>query len=159
MLTLSVALFLMIAAVHLATGLGTPVAMHIKRRRKPEPAFMSVRSDDIYMKTDVERLLESGRGPFARLRMVLMDVVAALLVATSILEAAVIWFGLRSGELWALATLVVAGVAVIPYWALVLTLYRSRGADVKLFEVPAWMWIPTLLLLPAAIVGGIALAI
>lgn len=158
MLTLSVALFLMIAAVHLATGLGTPVALHMRRRRGPEPAFMSVRSDDIYMKTDVERLLESGKGPFARLRVVLLDVVAALLVATSILEAAVIWFGLRSGEVWALATLTVAGVSVIPYWALVLTLYRSRGADVRLREIPAWMWVPSLLLLPAAIVGVLAVA-
>ena len=104
MLTLSVALFLTIATVHLVAGIGTPLSLYVRRRGEPA-AFMSVRTDDIYMKTDVEKLLESGRGPFARLRVVLMNVVGGLLVAISILELAVIWFGLRSGEPWALAAL------------------------------------------------------
>lgn len=157
MLKLSVVLFVAAATIHLAAGLGLPISLHLRPR--PGPAFMSVRSDDIYMKTDVERLLEGGSGPFARLRLVLMDVVAAQLVALGLLEFAVVWFALRSGELWALAALVATAVAVLPFWILVIRIYRSRGAVVTLGEIPLFMWGPPVLMVLGAVIGWFALVV
>ena len=58
----------------------------------------------------------------------------------------------------ALAALVVAGLGMVPYWMLVLRPYLALGVSVGLGDVPPFMSIPTIMVLPGLISGALGLA-
>jgi hypothetical protein len=93
----------------------------------------------------------------AQLRSILYLVIAGLLVSLGIVELSLTWFGLHEGQNWALAALAVSGLVMIPFWALVLRPYLAAGAPLGLFSIPPWIWVPSVLLIPATVLGWIGL--
>jgi hypothetical protein len=76
-------------------------------------------------------------------------------VAAGILVVAMAVFALRDGERWALVSLALAGVAVLPFWVLVFRPYVAAGAALSLADLPPFMWVPAALLVPASLLGWI----
>jgi len=50
-----------------------------------------------------------------------------------------------------------AGLAALPFWLLVFRPYAAAGIVVGLGDVPPFMSVPTALLVPAVVLGWIAL--
>lgn len=80
---------------------------------------------------------------------------AGFLVATGLLTTAVAWFGLREPGIWALATLTIEALAVVPYWWVALAPYRSAGISLTLGDIPPFMWVPAIVMPVAGILGWI----
>ena len=83
-------------------------------------------------------------------------VLAGFLVAAGILTAALAWVGLRDPSVWALATLTIVGVAVLPYWWIAFAPYRNAGIRLALSDIPPFMWVPAILMSVASILGWIS---
>jgi hypothetical protein len=84
-------------------------------------------------------------------------IVAGLLVAVGILQGTVTWFGLRNGAPWALPVLVLVGVALVAYWVLALWPYVRANAPLTLGDLPPFIWVPALLLVPATVCSWLGL--
>ena len=82
---------------------------------------------------------------------------AGMLVFSGCIEIGIAWFGLRSGQTWALLTLAIAGIAQIPFWYFVFKPYLNASIHLGLSDIPPFIWIPGVLLLPAIILGWIGL--
>ena len=87
----------------------------------------------------------------------LLTVIAGFLLLAGVLFLFVAWFGLRQGQTWALVSLSVAGILALVFWALSLLPYFRSGIPVTIEDLPPFMWIPALLILPAIILGWIGL--
>jgi len=68
-----------------------------------------------------------------------------MLAAAGILVSAIALFALRTGHRWALATVALAGLVVLPFWLLVFRPYAAAGIEVGLSDVSPFMWVPTAL--------------
>lgn len=90
-------------------------------------------------------------------RWTIVMALSGALAGLGVLEMAVAWFGLRTAQQWALIALSAAGFAVLPFWWLVAEPYIAAGVALGLGDIPPFMSIPALLLLPAVIIGSIGL--
>jgi len=70
------------------------------------------------------------------------------------MASAVVWFGLVRGESWAYLTLILANLALAPYYGLVVGRYVRAGARLRILEIPLLIWVPAILV-PIAIVLGL----
>lgn len=89
----------------------------------------------------------------AKLRSILLILVGGLLVAAGLLIVAVSWFALRAGERWALATLSIVGLAVIPFYLLAARPYLAAGTTIHFLDLPPFIWVTTALWIPASALG------
>ena len=149
----STALFVLYGAVWLLIGVLAPFLHDSAAGRTM--LFLSPRTDTALFGGDPASLLADPA--LARLRSLLMIALGGMLTVSGILVIAVALFALRAGHGWALATLALVGVVVLPYWLLVFRPYASAGIALSLGDIPPFMWVPTALLLPAVILGWIGL--
>jgi hypothetical protein len=152
-LGIGVLLFIVGALVHLFIGALTPVV--IGTAAGNQYPFLSARTDAALYARDPAQLLVDVP-ELRQLRTSLLTVVGGLLVGLAILELAIIWFGLREGQAWALGALSVAGLAMLLVWVLVLRPYLAVG-PVGLADLPPFMWIPAAILFPAIATSWIGL--
>ena len=152
-LGISVALFLFYGAFYIFIGALTPVMMNTEVGR--QVTISSVENDNALLGGQTSDLLQASP-PLAKMRTMLLNIVGGLLVAAGVLVIAVTWFGLRQGQMWALVTLALAGVVVLPFWWLVFRPFAEAGITVGL-ALPPFILIPGLLLIPAAVLGWIGL--
>lgn len=153
-LGISVALFLVWGALYVIIGVLTPVLMD--RGIGTQTLIFSVPTDTVVFGASPADLLRTNR-PVATLRTILLRIVAALLLAAGLLVLTVTWYGLRTGQMWALGALALTGLAVLPYWWLAYQPYARAGARVWLGDMPPFMWVPAALLIPAVILGWLGL--
>jgi hypothetical protein len=78
---------------------------------------------------------------------------SGFLVASGLLTTAVAWFALGSSQIWALVTLTIVGVAVVPYWWIALAPYRDAGIGLTLADIPPFMWLPAIVMPIASLLG------
>ena len=149
----SVALFILYGAFYILIGTLTPIMQNTPAGR--QVTVSSVAKDNALLGAPTADLLQTN-SPLAKLRTMLLNMVAGLLVTAGLLVLAVTWFGLRQGQGWALGALALAGVAVLPFWWLVFRPYAAAGIHVGL-DWPPFMLIPTVLLGPALVLGWIGL--
>lgn len=152
-LGISVALFLFYGAFYIFIGALTPVMMNTEVGR--QVTVSSVEKDNALLGGPLPELMQSDPA-LAKMRTMLMNMVGGLLVAAGILVIAVTWFGLRQGQMWALVTLALVSIVVLPFWWLVFRPFAEAGITVGL-ALPPFMLVPGLLLLPAAVLGWIGL--
>lgn len=152
-LGISVALFLFYGAFYIFIGALTPVMMNSEIGR--QVTVSSAQKDSALLGGPLPELLKASPA-LAKLRTMLLNMIGGLLVVAGILVMAVAWFGLRPGQIWALATLTIAGVVVLPFWWLVFRPFAHAGIGVGL-DLPPFMLVPGLLLLPAALLGWVGL--
>jgi hypothetical protein len=144
-----VALFLVGGIVHLLIGIFTPFAADSDVGRRI--LFLSTRTDTALFGGDPSTMLAADP-VLARLRFTLMLAVGGLLVALGISELCLAWFGLRTGQTWALWALTMGGLAVLPFWLVLLRPYVAAG-PVGVADLPPFIWIPA-----ATFIPGIVLA-
>jgi hypothetical protein len=153
-LGLSVALFLLYGAIYLLIGVLTPIM--VDSSVIPGILIISGRPDTVVFGDTPEHIRQTNP-ILVKLRSIILKMLAGMLVAAGVMVVALAWFGLRQGQAWALGTLAVAGVAVLPIWYLVLRPYFVAGVSLGLGDLPPFMWVPAALLLPAVILGWIGL--
>ncbi|HLE13490.1 MAG TPA: hypothetical protein VI776_01980 [Anaerolineales bacterium] len=83
--------------------------------------------------------------------------IAGFLLLAGVLFISIAWFGLRQAQPWTLTSLFVAGLLALAFWALALSPYFRMGIPVTIGDLPPFIWIPAVLILPAIILGWIGL--
>ena len=150
----SVILFLLYGLVYLLIGALTPIMLNSETGR--QMLIISPRTDSIVFGRSPSELLRDDPALF-QLRTILLIIIGGLLFTAGCFHIALTWFGLRQGHLWALATLAFGGLAVLPFWFLALQPYFRQGVNLSLADMPPFMWVPAVLLLPAIVLGWLGL--
>ena len=153
-LGVSTALFIAMGVLWILIGALT-VPFH-NRGTGSEMLFVSHSTDAAYFGTSPSDLLASTPA-LAKLRTLLLTVIAGFLLLAGSTFVFLAWFGLRQGLAWALATLAIGGVLAIAWWALALLPYFRSGIRVTIGDLPPFMWIPAFLILPAIVLGSLGL--
>jgi hypothetical protein len=120
----------------------------------PQMLFVSNSTDAAYFGDSPERLLASDPA-LLKLRTLLIRVITGFMVLAGLLYVFVAWFALRQGQSWAPASLFVSGFLAICLWAVALAPYVRSGIRLTLGDLPPFMWVPALLLIPAFILGSV----
>ena len=153
-LGISVALFLAFGTLWVLIGaLTVPL---LGKGIGPAIIFVSNSTDEAYFGRSPSELLASDPA-LSKLRTLLLTVIAGFLLLAGVLFLSVAWFGLRQGQTWALTALSVAGILALGFWVLSLLPYARSGIRLTIGDLPPFMWIPALLILPAIILGWIGL--
>lgn len=153
MLRLSYLLFLVSGSIHVVIGVLTPV---FHGRTPISMVIMSPRTDRAFFGVEPEELLATDTS-LRSLRTVVLMMLAGGLVGWGLLEIGLAWFGVRKGEAWPLGTMTVAGLAVLPFWYLAFRPYWRAGIALSVADMPPFIWIPTILFLPAAVLGWLGI--
>jgi len=152
-LGISVVLFLVYGAIYILTGGLTALLLN---KFDAKDLIFSNRTDSIVFGKAPTELLRDDPALF-QLRTILLIIVGGLLFAAGCFHIALTWFGLRQGQMWALTTLTIGGVAILPFWILALRPYFQQSVNLTLADLPPFMWVPAALLLPAVVLGWIGL--
>ena len=152
-LGISVVLFLVVGALYIFTGGATALLLN---KFDLNDLIVSNRTDSIVFGKAPAELLRDDPALF-QLRTILLFIVGGLLFVAGCFQIALTWFGLRQGQMWALATLTIGDVAILPFWILALRPYFQQNVNLTLADLPPFMWIPAALLLPAVVLGWIGL--
>lgn len=147
-------LFLLVGALWLVIGVLTPLLVG---KVGPPILFVSTRTDTVVFGAPPDDVLAASP-QLATLRLMLLRTIGGLLAAAGLLVLAVAWFGLESSGRWALVTLTVVGLAVVPFWWVALTPYRAAGVNLGLGDIPPFMWVPAILMPVASVLGWIGAA-
>ena len=153
-LGVSVALFLAYGTMHLVTGGAFALVAETDLNR--HEIFFTPAADKALFGAPPADLLRDDRA-LVQLRSLTFLVIAAALVGLGIAELALTWYGLREGQGWALAALAVSGLAMFPFWLLVLRPYLAAGAPLGPFDMQPWIWMTGVLLVTGIVLGWIGL--
>jgi hypothetical protein len=152
-LGISVILFLAIGALWILIGALTPFFL---KRDNPDILFVSQGTDTAYFGATPSEAAPPG-SPLAKFRAMLLFVVSGFLLMVGSLVICIAWFGLRQGQPWALPALAVPIVIALGLWALALLPYVRAGISLRVGDLPPFMWIPAVLIVPAVVLGWIGL--
>jgi len=144
-LGLSVALFLVIGLLWVLVGVLTPFLLD-----RGGGLFVNHRTDSAYFGASPEVLLAADPA-LGKLRTVLLTVIAGFPISLGVTFLAVAWFALKEGRVWGLLTLAIAGVVAVLLWAVSLAPYYRAGIGFTLGDLPPFMWVPALLIIPGTI--------
>ena len=111
--------------------------------------IMSPRADREYFREDPEKILHENNQA-KKIRTLVLTLLAGLLITSGILTVSLAWFALRSGQVWSLLTLIIAGICEAPLWFLFFRYYTQAGVHLSLADIPPFIWVPELLMIPAA---------
>ncbi|MEP7004007.1 MAG: hypothetical protein ABI888_05645 [Chloroflexota bacterium] len=151
----AVALFLGWGALNLVIGMVAPIV--IGAGSLPTNILvLSSRTDTAFFGQEPSVLVRDSP-PLRELRIVLFYWLSATLVAFGLLVIAVTWFGLRSGEPWALPVLTACWLIVLVGFALLFKRYTDAGVSLSLADLPPLFHYPAFLVTPAILLGWIGL--
>jgi hypothetical protein len=153
-LSVSRYLFLASGVLWLLIGLATPWA---SERSAGRFGLFVTHDTDLVLYGEEPGKLLATRPDLLTLRRTVLRVIAGLLVAAGILVIGVAWFGLKERSVWAVALLMVVGLAVLPYWWIALAPYRAADIKLSLGALPPFMWIPGVAMPVASVLGWIAI--
>ena len=152
-LGVSVIIFFAIGALWILIGILT-VPLH--KRAAPDILFVSPSTDTAYFGALPSELAPAG-SPLAKFRTLLLTILAGFLLLGGSLVLSIAWFGLKQGQPWALAALAIGVLFAVAFWWLALLPYFLAGIRVGLGDLPPFIWVPTVLILPAVVLGWIGL--
>lgn len=151
-LGIAVILFLLYGAFYILIGILTPFGSESSMGQ--QILIVSMQADESLFKGKPDKLL--GQFPqLALLRRILVRIIAGLLTTAGFLIIMVTWFGLKQAQIWAITTLTIAGMGVLPYWWLSLKPYLDDHIPLTLGDLPPFMWVTAALYVPACILGWI----
>ena len=139
-LIVATALFGLLAVLRLVVGLFVPFAVRAGGGRPGPPGLFHPRPDAAVFGS--EPIGERDAPRVRALGIMMWDWLSGTLVSAGLLELGVVWFGLARGEGWAYLLLVLANLALGPYYALIVARYVRAGARLRLLEVPPLIWAP-----------------
>ena len=155
-LIVSAVFFGLLGALSLVVGLFVPFAIRGGGGQPGPPGLFHPRPDAVLF--GPEPVSERDAARVRTLGIMHFDWLSGNLVSVGILELGLVWFGLARGEVWAYVVLVLANLAVAPYYALIIGRYLRAGIRPSLFEIPPLMWVPAFALPVAIVMGWVALA-
>lgn len=148
-----VALFLGWGAINVVIGLLAPIV-----GRGPvlvaDFLVLSPRTDAAMFGGDPNALVREFP-PLLALQRVLIAWLGATLAAFGLLIIAVTWFGLRSGEPWALPVLAACWLLVLAGFAALFKRYVDAGVSLSLSDLPPLFHYPAFLVTPAIVLSWI----
>jgi hypothetical protein len=155
-LGISVVLFLLIGLFHVVIGVLTPFFIRADRLTTDTDSLLtSTRTDTALFGASPRDLVARDR-PLGVLRLVALNWFAAYMLGLGILQVALAWFGLRAGQSWALWSLTLAGLLMVPAIGTSLGPFARAGVMPGIGEMPPF--ITALILVPvAAVLGWIGL--
>jgi len=153
-LGISVILFLLYGLVYILIGSFTPIMS--QSRIGKTMIILSPRTDEKLFGDKPENLI-SADSTLAKTRKIILNMLAGMLVVSGILLISIAWFGLRTGNTWAMIVLTIAGIVVLPFWWFVFKPYFDAGINITIADVPPFIWVPAMLYLPAITLGWIGL--
>jgi hypothetical protein len=103
------------------------------------------------------RALLDGDPTLLRFRAIVFTALAGVLVGLGIVELALSWFALKGGQAWALGALAISGLAMLPFFLGAFRPYLAAGIGLGLGDLPPFIWIPAIALVPATFLGWIGL--
>jgi hypothetical protein len=145
-LNVATILFLLIGAFHLLIGVLAPIV-----GLPPTIVGLSPETDRLMWGQTTADLLHHRVTTDLRTHHTI--VIGGLLAGLGIVELGAAWFGLRAGQSWALLVLIGSGVAMLPFWWLMISQFTRAGVTVALLDLQPFVLIPAILLLPAALTG------
>jgi hypothetical protein len=155
-LGLAVALFLLSGLLYVLIGTLAPPLLRNTDPARTQILIISNRTDtQLFGRSPAE--LTSSDPVVAQLRAILLDIMSGLLCVAGLFQLAITWFGLRQGQVWALVVLAIGGLVALPFWFLALRPYLQEGIPLTLGDIPPFMWVPAVLLLPAIVLGWFGL--
>jgi hypothetical protein len=149
-LGISVILFLLYGLIYIVIGSLEPFMSQTSIGKTM--IVISPRTDEKLFGDKPEKILAENN-LMANLRKIIFNMLAAMLLVSGILIISIAWFGLKTGNIWALIVLSVAGIIVLPFWWLVFKPYFDAGIKITITDLPPFIWLPALLYLPAIILG------
>lgn len=153
-LGLSVILFLLYGVVYLLIG---SLTFFLADSNVGKPMIiMSPRTDEKLFGEKPEKLLAENPS-LKTTRSIIVNMLAGMLIACGILVLGITWFGIKSGDKWALILMTIIGIAVLPSWWAAVKPYSDAGIKLTLSDIPPFIWVPAALYLPATILGWIGL--
>ena len=155
-LILSAVFFGLLGGLSLVVGLFVPFAIRGGGGHPGPPGLFHPRPDAALF--GPEPVGERDAARVRTLGIMHFDWLSGNLVSVGILELGLVWFGLARGEVWAYLLLVLANLAITPYYALIVGRYLRAGVRPRLFEIPPLMWVPAFALPVAIVMGWVALA-
>ena len=161
-LGISVTLFLAIGAFWILVGALGVSMLHTSMGRKifssmdREIIFLSPSVDEEFFGVSPEELLASNP-PLAKFRTIWMTAFAGSMALAGLLFVSITWFGLRNGYPWALISLTLSTVLALFLWAFTLQPYIQAGVRFGIFNLPPFIVIPGVLIIPAVVLGWIGI--
>ena len=125
----SVTLFVLYGVVSVLASIAVPVSMHLGGLAGTPFLVLGHDADSAFLARPVESLGLTD----LRLAMFLvnfMDTMCAYMASFGLLQLGIAWFALRRGQGWALWTLLVANLAVFPYYVAVASAYVQLAISV-----------------------------
>jgi hypothetical protein len=148
-------LFVVGGLVDAVIGALTPFVTRL--RPLPLDAFLQTPGADRALFGSSPQHLLATDEPLAMLYRTTFDLIGMLLLVFGILQAALAWFALRAGHVWALWVLVSADLLFIVGWGLVYSQYFRRSIPFSAIGVPPNLLVPAVLLIPATVLAFIGL--
>jgi hypothetical protein len=146
----SVAMYLVIGLLWFFIGLLT--APLLDRDTGGTILFVSERTDKAYFGGEPRLLMQSDPA-LAKLKIMLLTVIAGFLLLSGLVFISLAWFGVRERQLWAVLTLGIAGTVAVIFWGIALLPYSQAKIPLTLADLPPFIWLPTLLIIPATVLG------
>ena len=121
-----------------------------------EIIFLSPPVDTQFFGASPEEVIASNP-QLAKFRIIWMTAFAGCLALTGLLFISLAWFGLRQGYPWALYSLSFSTLLALFLWAFTLLPYIQAEVQFGFFNLPPFIGIPAVLIIPAAILGWIGI--
>jgi hypothetical protein len=148
-LGIAVILFLLAGFFHVLIGALTPVS--IRQAWAPGILIYTGEADAAIFGKPATELRQDP--DVMKLREITLGMISGLLVGIGLLEMAIAWFGLRPGNAWALAALIVSQAAMIAFWIVGHRLWIQAGMPGGLGALQPYQHVPAFLSLPAAVLA------
>jgi hypothetical protein len=158
-LGVSVLLFIVQAALTIVVSVVILLLNHVittEAHHETGGFILSGRMDSLFFGKNVQQLVNDNPDLLEADRYTLY-VRAGQWLAFGIFQIALAWFGLRNGESWALATIVLANVAALAGWIGVLVPFVSKGIALGLDLPPVVLTLAAIILPIATIAGWVGL--
>lgn len=150
----SVTMFIMIGLLWLVIGV-LSFPLH-RRGANAQYIFVSERADNAFFGRSASDLLISDPA-LDKFRTMMIAIIAGFLLLAGTAFIFVSWFGLREGSRWTLACLSLSTLLAIALWATALFPYLKAGVKLTFADIPPFIWLPAIFLIPATVLGWIGL--
>lgn len=125
----SAGLFLFYGIASVGGSIYIPLSLHFNGLTEAPFLVLGGNADSAFLARPLETLQQQD----PRLAMFLinfMDTMCAYMASFGLLQLGIAWFALRGGRPWALWTLLVANLAIFPYYFVVASSYVQLGISV-----------------------------
>jgi hypothetical protein len=154
-LGVSVILFSLYGLLSLVVGMVLFIVFRNQNALPGSILFLSQQMDKQLFGRSTVDLHREDRS-LATLYFLYINWLAGLFLSFGIFQLALAWFGLRSGQAWALWTITLADLVLVPYFMRIVRVYTSSGVNIQIAQLPP-LYTLQVLIPVAALLGWLGL--